>query len=542
MRHVNSEENKMTGLRRIGQTWYIRVQIPKDRQADAGRAFGTRSGIKEDHQKTLETRDRLEAIKRRPMALLSVTHEINTKLKAAGFVPLDEDWTPQWANDATLVTEALSARKEILSASTTQDQSERIQTVTPSGAAHSIVLHTSPRDRAKDAMLDVASDRASALNERGENGSAYYRKFTAIAEGSATPIGVLMDRWSKERALDVGPAMLAIDRASFNHFAGFITSALAQTNYNSEQAMLYLRSQPIEELSPSLLGQFAPWLAQEHSLTAKTVAARISPLKVFWDWTIRTHAITGPNPWIGATTGLKKRDKRASKGRPALDCYTDAELVKLLTVDTDGQHKWAWGQALSDLMRLALFTGARQNELCSLTVSRVLIYDNTEELLWGIQVTEEEAKTDAGIRKIPIHPLIKPIIARRLHKAKALPGDDNPLFPECKPGPLQNGSKRSHYFSQAFTKFRRDVLGAGSDNRRNFHSFRRNFITAMEVALGKGATACTPLVRHHLAGHEASGDIGAQVYISDNLGWPIYSAAILGMVETGYSDTVKAVI
>lgn len=88
----------------------------------------------------------------------------------------------------------------------------------------------------------------------------------------------------------------------------------------------------------------------------------------------------GANPWLGATVGLKRKaGKRKSEVRP----FTEDELVRLLQADPGEGRKWAWGSAISDMMRLALLTGARQNELATLTVGRIINRDGTEGPLSG---------------------------------------------------------------------------------------------------------------------------------------------------------------
>lgn len=158
--------------------------------------------------------------------------------------------------------------------------------------------------------------------------------------------------------------------------------------------------------------------------------------------------------------------------------------------------------------------------------------------LWGIQVTDEEAKTKNSVRRIPLHPLVQPIIARRLREA----GEENvdaPLFPDCKPG--GPGMKRGYYFAKRFPDFRRWVLGRESDKIVDFHSFRRSFITFFEQANANGASACTEMVRDRLIGHESK-SLAGNTYAAKDLGWDLYSRAILGMVEKGIPEAVRGAI
>ncbi|WP_242012174.1 tyrosine-type recombinase/integrase, partial [Acetobacter oeni] len=266
-----------------------------------------------------------------------------------------------------------------------------------------------------------------------------------------------------------------------------------------------LRLIGIQQIEPRVIGGFVEWLLDTKGLAVKTAQSRVSPLKVFWQWCIRKHMIPGPNPWTGATEGMKKQAQRGDRGhwggrgqetgrhhnqRRERREFSEGELTKLLNTDPDEGRRWAWGPAIRDLMRLAVLTGARENELCSLTVRHIL---NREPgsvggtHLWGMAVMDEEAKTASSVRRIPLHPLARTIIERRLSQTDGSP--DAPLFPECKPGGPDG--KRGYYFAKRFTTFRRAVLGAEeSDGWVTFHSFRKNFATYMQRASVAGVSDC----------------------------------------------------
>nr|WP_317214103.1 DUF6538 domain-containing protein [Gluconobacter sp. GP1] len=75
------QDDDMHGLRRTGGlTWSARLSIPRDRWSDAGKAFGTTSGIKQEVIRSIGTQDAKEAIRRRDRALAAMR----------------EIWTPSW--------------------------------------------------------------------------------------------------------------------------------------------------------------------------------------------------------------------------------------------------------------------------------------------------------------------------------------------------------------------------------------------------------------------------------------------------------------
>jgi hypothetical protein len=113
-------------FRRPGaQTWSVRFHVPRERQADVGKAFGVRSGKLAERVRTLRTTNRSEALGRRSAALEAIRQEIDAKLKQAGFPPLQGEWRPDWGiEQSDMVAEALEARRELGVASDTPDQSE----------------------------------------------------------------------------------------------------------------------------------------------------------------------------------------------------------------------------------------------------------------------------------------------------------------------------------------------------------------------------------------------------------------------------------
>ncbi|MPQ75070.1 tyrosine-type recombinase/integrase [Acetobacter senegalensis] len=510
----------MHGLRRTGGlTWYARLSIPRDRWIDAGKAYGKPSGILQERVVSLQTRDLKEAIRRRDKALAHLRAEVDAKLIAAGFAPLAGDWKPDWMEEDALLAEALAARKRIQAASDVGEDEEGYP--------------DSPMHRLIDGMDDMLSERAAELDNKGLDGAAYLTRFREIATGTATPFGSFMNRWRREREQDVSASTLHMEGASLRHFGTYL--AEKQGRGTPKDPMAFLEQQVIEDIPLPVIGEYSEWLF-EKGLSPKTIGRQISSLKVLWDWCLRKHILSGANPWAGATAGLKKRAEKMGKTRGRVVAYTADELVLLLKADPDEGRRWAWGSAIHDLMRLALLTGARENELCSLSISRIVNRDGEWGPLWGITVLASEAKTDNSVRSVPLHPLVRPIIERRLAAAIATGKLDAPLFPECKPG--GPGMKRGYYFAKRFTTFRRDVLGDASGRVVTFHSFRKCFGTFMRRASVAGVSECQLSVAQKLMGHKPQ-TITESVYMEQHMPWPSYEAAILGMVDKGMPEAVK---
>jgi len=130
-------------------------------------------------------------------------------------------------------------------------------------------------------------------------------------------------------------------------------------------------------------------------------------------------------------------------------------VVKLL----QAARKLKDGQ-LADLIELAMWTGARREELCALRVEHIKKD--------SFQVAD--AKTPAGVREVPIHSKLKATM-RRLIEASAHDGYVLPGLKATKYG------DRGDAIGKRFGRLK-EAIGFGKDH--NFHSLRRTVSTQFE--------------------------------------------------------------
>lgn len=200
-------------------------------------------------------------------------------------------------------------------------------------------------------------------------------------------------------------------------------------------------------------------------LNPATVQRMLSDCRGYW----RYLGTIGVVPEDDATPfdrlGLKAKSVSWQQFEPA-------EVVRLLAEAErrkDGQ--------LADLIRLAMYSGARREELCALQVDKVA----------ADRFTIAEAKTTAGVRVVPIHAKLRETMARLVAAS-----DDGFVLSglaENKHGDRGDG------LGKRFTRLKK-ALGFGE--LHVFHSIRGTVITMLERAGVPEGTV------QDLVGHERS--------------------------------------
>ena len=238
----------------------------------------------------------------------------------------------------------------------------------------------------------------------------------------------------------------------------------------------------IEETTRKKAGAYINHLLSGAGLSRQSVKRHVSTFSTLWRYLI-ARGLAEDNPWRGQELGRKK-STMTRKG------LSDDAVLKLLS----GSYSTArYRRVLADLLRLALLTGARLDELCALKCTDV----SKEDDGYWLQITQ--GKTEAAERKVPLHLLGEAIIDRRL-------GDENEyLFAGLSAGGPDE--KRSWYVSKAYGRFRQSV--GVTERGQDFHALRNTFIGMME---GVGAPESTVklIVGHRREsmtyGHYSKGD------------------------------------
>ena len=240
------------------------------------------------------------------------------------------------------------------------------------------------------------------------------------------------------------------------------TSQLKTVRFQRRQAYNELRAflggdHAPEAVSDPLAAAYVDEKLGKSPDSPSTRRRKLSALAAFWEWMgSRRHLPRGVNPWKGFRLTNKDSERKTPKKRP----YTMPELLRLFS----GSPTYP---ALREVMALGLYTGARIDELCSLSQGDVRIDRGVA------YVRISRSKTDAGTRTLAVaHPIPLGILRARHRKTKL---GSSQLFPELKGGGYDK--KLSWHVGQAF-RYHRNKQGLTGET--DFHSLRRTFITRLE--------------------------------------------------------------
>jgi integrase len=138
------------------------------------------------------------------------------------------------------------------------------------------------------------------------------------------------------------------------------------------------------------------WL-RVHLKTPATINRYLSAYRTHWAWLIKDER-TDTNPWDNThiSTGSDAHEEDHEGKRP----FTASEVRALLTGDAP--------EPLPDLMRSAALTGARIDALCNLRVR------DCADGIFHIR----KAKREKRARNVPIHSMLKPLVARRIRERR----------------------------------------------------------------------------------------------------------------------------
>ncbi len=205
-------------------------------------------------------------------------------------------------------------------------------------------------------------------------------------------------------------------------------------------------------------------------LSIRTMNAYLSAFQSFAAWAVNNGHMK-ENVFSGTRMPQKTRDN--SNQREAFDAQQLALMFKHLTSNPDklvnkDDHKWP--------TLIAMFTGARLNEVAQLHTGDVRQFDGT----WCIDINDNDGKTlktSASRRLVPVHQQLLDVGLLNFVKDRSI-GPSVRLFPSFSYS-AQNGYGRNvgRWFNEKFLP----ALGL-KQNTLVFHSLRHSMITLLTQA------------------------------------------------------------
>lgn len=236
----------------------------------------------------------------------------------------------------------------------------------------------------------------------------------------------------------------------------------------------------VKDVTRKEAGNYVSSVMARSGKAPKTLRSELAQLSALWKYMVG-RSVADVNIWHLMSGTLPKQRRGGTQGhrRP----WTEAEQLRVLNETDRGDPIWS-------AVALGLYTGCRLEELCQLKVADV----------HGSGLHIREAKSDAGVRRVPVHPVIQSLVSRL-----AATSADGYLLS----GLLIAGrdSKRSVYLSKRIQWHLRKTLDI-TDANFVFHGLRHTFTNACERA-GIPLSTAQLLVGHSRRGSITYGAPGA---------------------------------
>ena len=277
------------------------------------------------------------------------------------------------------------------------------------------------------------------------------------------------------------------------------------------------------KLKDAPLPELVSW-TRSHPGTVCIVAATInkwlSCLGAVLNWARKNGLIPDDVAWSDPVAGMRLPEARSQR-QP----WEPQELSLLFgsPVYLRGERpEGGKGEAAYWLPLLALFSGARLNELAPMSVEDIK-HDRASDVHFMTVIEDDETgrsvKTETSLRAVPIHSELKRIgLLELVDQRRRADGSNARLFPKVKPNSKGNYGAG---FSQWFGRYKRSL---GIDNEKSvFHSFRHGFKDALRA--GGVNEDVNDALTGHSGGNPVARRYGWKVMVR-RFGFPNLSAAV----------------
>lgn len=212
--------------------------------------------------------------------------------------------------------------------------------------------------------------------------------------------------------------------------------------------------------------------AAKKPLTEGTIRHKLAGLRYYWDY-LRSREIVDEDrrPFNGRR--INGKESKVEKQKRKRRKWTPQQVVQLWQAAETNDP------ALACAIKIGAYTGLRREGIASLTAASVITDPAT-----GVRVLDVEEKTAAGVRRVPIHSALAPLIDDLVARANG-----SLLLPACK----NRYGKHGEWITRRFDSLK-EKLGI-NDPRLVFHSIRKTLISQLQD-LGCPENVCADIVGH----------------------------------------------
>jgi len=314
------------------------------------------------------------------------------------------------------------------------------------------MLRQSKEKSKRELVKEIIEEQEQFIRE--EKGETTAEIFKSIASGHRKYLKELLPAWEEhEQNRGLASKTIFQMKSDLNEMLNFFPTA----NY----------------LTKDLIEHWIKEHAKNNHLTAATINRVVGSGKNFFNYLkfIKEISKDTANPFF-VPDEFKRTKGTNKKGLNKIQSwvpFTDEELVSLYLSSKNNTQ-------LSHLIMMGAYTGARIEELCSLKTADVDLKNNLFSIV--------ESKTEAGVRVVPIHSKLKPLIQSLVESSQdgyVLSGLGRNKF-----------GQRSNAIGKRFGRLKTDL---GFSDRHVFHSIRKTLITSLENA-GVSENVTADIVGH----------------------------------------------
>ena len=361
-------------------------------------------------------------------------------------------------------------RREIALARSSMKQAEHPESSIDLALRLRNLLELSPDEEDNHHEREVLQDEIDRIVEkiRVTQGIKASSDFHHTAYGLKTPLQPLYDKWAKSKLNNYSPKTADSYKRDAQVFVNKFVHLEAVTRNAMKEWISFLMDYGVDPKNVK-------------PMTRTTLEDRfMCGVRHFYNY-IDSIGLVGENvvnPMVGVIPKAEKTKVNLSnKGWIPLDPKEVSRIFKAIPEDD---------KQLATVTAIAMFTGMRINEICSLKVAHIIDAE-------GIRCFDiVDSKTNAGIRVVPVHPLLDALVDRLLKEAQG-DAEQSPKDAYLIEG-LQNNkySNRSDAVSKRFGRLKKEM---GFEAKKVFHSIRKCVVTQLDRA-GYRETSIANLVGH----------------------------------------------